>query len=184
VPPTFLEGPPVSTTPVSGAVISGPTSITLYVSNEATNGYARGDDANRGTAKSAPLRTINEAARRANLDQAGRDAGFTGARGTRIVINDGSYRELIDLRTTRRDFDTGATTAADLSDWQAMTGQEASSRWAPSGIPNVASLAGRRPPARCTSTWATSPVTLTSGGRRTTSPPGTSPKPAGPHPRA
>ncbi|MEM1333702.1 MAG: right-handed parallel beta-helix repeat-containing protein, partial [Actinomycetota bacterium] len=101
------RGPTRTTTPVDGARIIGPPTVTLYVSNEATNGYAIGDDRNDGTTKAAPLLTINEAARRANRDQAGRGASGRPV-GTRILINDGTYREFVDWRTGGRDFETGA----------------------------------------------------------------------------
>ena len=103
-----IRGPLLWTTPVTGAVITGTTSVTLYVSNEATNGYAIGDDANDGSTRSAPLLTINEAARRANRNQAGIGTP-DGPVGTLIEINDGTYHEFIDWRGYKRDFQTGSS---------------------------------------------------------------------------
>ncbi len=104
------RGPLVQTTPVTGAVITGETTVTLYVSNQETNGYVVGNDANDGLSKQTPLLTINEAARRANINQAGTDAVFTNAVGTKILINDGTYNEFIDWRASKKNFDTGVST--------------------------------------------------------------------------
>jgi parallel beta-helix repeat protein len=102
-----VRGPLLQTTPVTGAVITGTPSVTLYVSNQATNGYEVGNDANDGTSPASPLATINEAARRANRNQAGVGTP-AGPVGTLIMINDGTYHEYIDWRGYRRVFDTAS----------------------------------------------------------------------------
>ena len=104
-----IRGPLLTTSPVTGAVITGTTSVTLFVSNQATNGYAIGSDTNAGTSPGAPLLTINEAARRANRNQAGVGTP-DGPVGTLIKINDGTYHEFIDWRGYKRVFETNSYT--------------------------------------------------------------------------